>query len=180
MGASETVSALSDLLNSQPMTARQAADKAEAEGIDLPYGTLSGYWAGNHGRPTRASLAKLAQVVPQLSEAQLQEAAWGKTAPLGPYRPTMESVHLTGQQRRALDRLIKSIVEAQGVTHAVPSDSSAPSGASDETQIEEDAPGDRPGSLNDPEPGAAGRRADAILSAELKGDRARNNRKKPG
>lgn len=121
MGASETVSALSDLLNSQPMTARQAAEKAERDGIDLRYGTLAGYWAGNHGRPTRASLAKLAKVVPQLSEEQLQQAAWGKPAPLGPYQPTEESVHLTGQQRRALDQLIKSIVDAEGDTHARPS-----------------------------------------------------------
>lgn len=133
MGVSETVSALSDLLNSQPVTARQAAERAEAEGIDLPYGTLSGYWAGNHGRPTRGSLSKLAKVVPQLSEERLQEAAWGKPAPLGPYRPTKESVHLTEPQRRALDRLIKSIVDTEGVPHADQSRlavASAPPGAS--------------------------------------------------
>lgn len=104
------MSALSDLLNGQPLSARQAADRAAELGIDLPYGTLAGYWAGNHGRPSRASLAKLAQVVPKLTEAKLQEAAWGKSAPLGPYEPTEESVHLTGLQRRALDDLIKSIV----------------------------------------------------------------------
>ena len=117
MGAYETVSALSDLLNGQTVSARQAADKAEELGIDLPYGTLSGYWAGNHGRPTRQSLAKLAQVVPSLTEAKLQEAAWGRSAPLGPYEPTSESVHLTEPQRRALDDLIKSIVNP-GAGHA--------------------------------------------------------------
>jgi hypothetical protein len=95
VGVSETVSALSDLLNSQPITARQAADKAVADGVDLPYGTIAGYWAGKHGR----------------------RAAWGKPAPLGPYRPTKESVHLTDQQRRALDQLIKSIVQI-GAAHA--------------------------------------------------------------
>lgn len=52
------MSALSDLLNGQPVTARQAADLAVDKGIDLPYGTLSGYWAGKHGRPTAASLKK--------------------------------------------------------------------------------------------------------------------------
>lgn len=141
MGASETVSALSDLLNSQPMTARQAAEKAAAEGIDLRYGTLAGYWAGNHGRPTRRTLAKLAQVVPQLSETQLQEAAWGKPAPLGPYQPPEESVHLTEPQRRALDGLIKSIVDAQGATHAhspAPANPPSSSGAPhEEKQVEE-------------------------------------------
>lgn len=104
------MSALSDLLNGKPMSARQAADRAAELGIELPYGTLAGYWAGNHGRPSRASLAKLAQVVPELTEAMLQEAAWGKSAPLGPYEPTEESIHLTEPQRRALDDLIKSIV----------------------------------------------------------------------
>lgn len=104
------MSALSDLLNGQTVSARQAADKADELGIDLPYGTLAGYWAGNHGRPTRQSLEKLAQVVPSLTEAKLQEAAWGRSAPLGPYEPTSESVHLTEPQRRALDDLIKSIV----------------------------------------------------------------------
>lgn len=142
MGASETVSALSDLLNSQPMTARQAAEKAAADGIDL---RLAGYWAGNHGRPTRRTLEKLAQVVPQLSETQLQEAAWGIPAPLGPYQPTEESVHLTELQRRALDGLIKSIVGPQGATHVdhsrVPADSSASSGAPAETRQDKEGGG---------------------------------------
>ena len=51
VGVSETVSALSDLLNSQPITARQAADKAVADGVDLPYGTIAGYWAGSTDGP---------------------------------------------------------------------------------------------------------------------------------
>ncbi|MCV7255255.1 hypothetical protein H7J86_24130 [Mycobacterium hackensackense] len=133
------MSALSDLLNSQPVTARQAADMAAEKGIDLRYGTLAGYWAGNHGRPTRESLAKLAKVVPQLSESKLQEAAWGTTAPLGPYEPTKESVHLTGPQRRALDRLIKSIVEERGEFHAVPVDPTSQSDASAEAPETEEA-----------------------------------------
>lgn len=181
MGASETVSALSDLLNSQPMTARQAAEKAAAEGIDLRYGTLAGYWAGNHGRPTRRTLAKLAQVVPQLSETQLQEAAWGRPAPLGPYEPTEESVHLTELQRRALDGLIKSIVDAQGATHAhspTPANPSAPSGASVAPESDEDKEEAR-----SPDHGqlrAARRRADAALKTELKGNRTGDNLEEPG
>lgn len=115
MGAFETVSALSDLLNSQPVTARQAADIAEEKGIELPYGTLSGYWAGKHGRPTAATLKKLAQVVPQLSEEQLQKAAWSRSAPLGPYQPPEEAMHLTEWQRRALNDLIKSVAATTGV-----------------------------------------------------------------
>lgn len=104
------MSALSDLLNGQPVTARQAADLAVDKGIDLPYGTLSGYWAGKHGRPTAASLKKLAQVVPSLTLKQLQEAAWDTSAPLGPYEPPEVAMHLDRWQRRALDELIRSIV----------------------------------------------------------------------
>jgi len=108
MGVFETVSALSELLNKLSMSAQQAAEKAEEMGINLPYGTLAGYWAGNHGKPKRESLAKLAQVV-SLSEERLQKAAWGRSAPLGPYAPPEEAMHLTGKQRKAIDELIKSI-----------------------------------------------------------------------
>lgn len=87
------------------------------------------------------------------------------------------AIQLINQSSRDLS----DYLDTKEPPHAVPGSSSAPSGASAQApETEEDAPGDRPGSLNDPEPGAAGRRADAILSAELKGDRARNNRKKPG
>lgn len=116
MGVSETVSALSDLLNGTSVSARQAADRAAEEGIDLPYGTLAGYWAGNHGRPSAASLKKLAQVVP-VSEQKLQQAAWSTTAPLGPYTPPEEAMHLDHRQRRAVDELIKSIVATRGDGH---------------------------------------------------------------
>lgn len=111
------MSALSDLLNSQPVTARQAADIAVDKGINLPYGTLAGYWAGKHGRPTSASLKKLAQVVPSLTLKQLQEAAWDISAPLGPYEPPEVAMHLNQWQRRALDDLIRSIVATREITN---------------------------------------------------------------
>lgn len=112
------MSTLSDLLNSGPVSARQAADLADSKDIDLRYGTLAGYWAGTHGRPTARSLAKLAQVVP-FTEKQLQEAAWGRSAPHGPYVPPQEAVLLDDRQRRAVDELIRSIVAAKGSRHGV-------------------------------------------------------------
>ncbi|WP_078278584.1 hypothetical protein [Mycobacteroides franklinii] len=129
------MSALSDLLNDTSVSARQAADRAAEEGIDLPYGTLAGYWAGNHGRPSAASLKKLAQVVP-VPEQKLQQAAWSTTAPLGPYTPPEEAMHLDHRQRRAVDELIKSIVATRGDGHddqpGVPNESTAPAGTSRE------------------------------------------------
>lgn len=107
------MSALSDLLNSQPISAKQAAELAADMGIsDLRYGTLAGYWSGNHGRPGLDKLVNLARVIPTLSLEQLQRAAWGRAAPLGPYVPPEESVHLTERQRRAISDLIKSVVDA--------------------------------------------------------------------
>ncbi|MCR8897256.1 hypothetical protein NWF34_09880 [Gordonia sp. GONU] len=102
------MSTLSELLNSGTVTARQAAAKASKKGIKLPYGTIAAYWSGSHGRPSAATLSKLAQVVP-FSEKQLQEAAWNTTAPLGPYTPPEEAALLDHRQRRALDELIRSI-----------------------------------------------------------------------
>lgn len=119
MEESETVSALSDLLNSKPITARQAAEKAEEMGIPLPYGTIAAYWSGGHGRPSASTLAKLARVV-EFTEKQLQEAAWNTTAPLGQWVPPEESIHLDQHTRKALDNLIRSVVAAtRGSSNAV-------------------------------------------------------------
>lgn len=116
MGASETVSKLSDLLNGGSVTARQAADKAEKAGVDLRYGTIAAYWSGGHGRPTAKTLSKLAKVVP-FTEKQLQEAAWDVSAPLGPYVAPDEAALLDERQRRAVDELIRSIVATRGQRH---------------------------------------------------------------
>lgn len=119
MGVYETVSALSELLNSKPVTARQAAEKAEEMGIDLPYGTIAAYWTSGYiGRPTAKTLNKLAAVVP-FTEKQLQEAAWNASSTLGPWVPPEESVLLDRRVRKALDNLIKAVVIAKGSSDAV-------------------------------------------------------------
>ena len=140
MGVSETVSALSELLNSGTVTARQAAERASKEGIHLPYGTIAAYWSGGHGRPSVATLAKLAKVVP-FSEKQLQEAAWNTTAPLGLYRPPAESALLNDRQRRAVDEIIRVIVATQGVAHVDSSPTTSQSGAQSPKKQEADAEG---------------------------------------
>ena len=110
MEAFVTVSELSELLNSQPISARQAADIAQERGIRLPYGTIAGYWSGKHGRPSRQTLERIAAVVP-IPLGQLQQAAWYATAPLGRYTPPPEADLLGERQRRALDELIKAMAE---------------------------------------------------------------------
>ena len=115
MEAFVTVSELSELLNSQPISARQAADIAEERGIRLPYGTIAGYWSGNHGRPSRQSLERIAAVLP-IPLGQLQQAGWNATAPLGRYTPPPEADLLGERQRRALDELIKAMAEGISAT----------------------------------------------------------------
>lgn len=116
MEASVAVSNLSDLLNGQPVSARQAAAEAERRGVKLPYGTIAAYWSGKHGRPSVGTLEKLAAVLP-LSLAQLQRAAWGTETKLGEYRPPREADLLDSRQRRAIDELIRSIAAAKGATN---------------------------------------------------------------
>lgn len=109
------MSALSELLNSQPVSARQAADRAHARGIRLPYGTIAAYWSGGHGKPSAATLDKLAQVLPTVSIDQLREAAWNATAAeLGDYTPPSDARFLDKRQRQAVDELIRSIVATRG------------------------------------------------------------------
>lgn len=108
------MSKLSDLLNSQPVTARQAAEIADKRGIPLPYGTIAAYWSGRHGRPSAQTLERLAKVL-TIPIEQLQKAAWNKTAPVETWNPPAEVRLLNERQRRALDELIRSFAATQGV-----------------------------------------------------------------
>lgn len=135
VGASETVSALSELLNSQPVSARQAADRAQEKGIRLPYGTIAAYWAGGHGRPSAATLDKLAQVLPTVTIDQLKEAAWNATAAeLGDYQPPSDARFLDKRQRRAIDELIRSIVATRGATGATDQPATDPPATTEDTE----------------------------------------------
>lgn len=111
MGAFVTVSELSDLLNGTGISARQAAEKADELGVELPYGTIAGYWAGNHPQnPSEKTLEGLAEVT-SLSVRRLRRAAGKAEGELAPWRPPQEANRLTRRQRQALEQLIKAIVD---------------------------------------------------------------------
>ncbi len=75
MGAFVIVSELSDLLNGTGISARQAAEKADELGVELPYGTIAAYWAGNHPQnPSEKTLEGLAEVT-TISVRRLRRAA---------------------------------------------------------------------------------------------------------
>lgn len=129
------MSALSELLNSQPVSARQAADRAVELGIRLPYGTIAAYWSGGHGKPSAATLDKLAQVLPTVTITQLREAAWNAVAAeLGDYHPPSDARFLDRRQRQAVDELIRSIVATRGATHADRTDRTDPQATTEDAQ----------------------------------------------
>lgn len=109
MEASVIVTALSDLLNASGLTARQAAERASDEGIDLRYGTIAAYWAGTHGRPTEKTLQALSEVT-GIPVKKLRFAARVRIGEAQPWSPPPEADRLTQRQRRAVDELIKSMV----------------------------------------------------------------------
>lgn len=110
-----TVTQLSDLLNSTGISARQAADKAEAEGIHLPYGSIAAYWSGKHPQhPSEKLLEGLAEVT-GVSVRRLRRAAGAAPGEATPWTPPAEANRLTQRQREALEQLIKVIVSEPSV-----------------------------------------------------------------
>lgn len=109
------VTELSDLLNSTGISARQAAEKADEIGVELPYGTITGYWAGRHPiRPTEKTLLALAEVT-ALPVRRLRRAVGMATGEAKPWTPPPEANRLSNRQRVALERLIKAIVTSESV-----------------------------------------------------------------
>lgn len=156
------MSALSDLLKSQPISARRAAEIAAEQNLHLPYGTIAAYWSGKHGRPSQSTLTRLATVL-NIPLKQLQQAAWNATAPLGMWEPPEEAALLDQRQRDVLGELIKSIVATRGATHGTDTDSptATPRASSEETENKEEEvtrkgltliPGDQANDLEDAPP----------------------------
>lgn len=142
------MSALSELLNSQPISARRAADIAEDQNIHLPYGTIAAYWSGKHGRPSAATLTRLSLVL-NMPLKDLQQAAWNASAPLGMWQPPEEAALLDQRQRDVLDELIKSIVATRGATNGM-EDATQSDAPSEANKIEEG----KPAPLNESNQGA--------------------------
>lgn len=112
------MSELSDLLNDSGISARQAADKADELGVDLPYGTIAAYWAGNHPQnPSEKTLEGLAEVT-AVSLRRLRRAAGKAEGENKPWHPPADANRLTARQRKALDQLIKAIVDTPALNGA--------------------------------------------------------------
>ena len=107
------MSALSDLLaeaNAGRMSARSVARSAQAAGYSLNHDTAARYLRGDHGRPDEATLVALSKVL-RIPLSRLRAAAALPADVTEPYRPPAESSRLNRRQRRAVDEIIRAMLE---------------------------------------------------------------------
>jgi transcriptional regulator with XRE-family HTH domain len=107
------MSALSDLLNkanSVSLSARSLARNAQAAGFSLNHDTAARYLRGDHGRPDEATLLALAKVL-RIPMTRLRAAASLPAEETEPYRPPAEASRLNRRQRRAVDEIIRAMLE---------------------------------------------------------------------
>jgi hypothetical protein len=107
------VTALSDLLghaNHERLSARSIARRANAAGFSLNHDTAARYLRGDHGRPDEATLVAFATVL-GIPIAALREAAGLPYEQTAPYTPPAEASRLTRRQRKAVDEIIRAMLE---------------------------------------------------------------------
>ncbi len=109
------MSALSDLLTSAnpAMSARSLARAARERGHTLNHDTAARYLRGDHGAPDESTLMAFADVL-DLPLARLRAAADLPHETTEPYVPPAEASRLTRRQRRAVDEIIRSMLDPAG------------------------------------------------------------------
>jgi transcriptional regulator with XRE-family HTH domain len=112
------MTALSDLLataNKTGMSARAIARSARDRGHSINHDTAARYLRGDHGRPDEATLVAFADVL-RIPLAKLRTAADLPAEQTAPYSPPPESSRLTRRQRRAVDEIIRAMLEPTRAT----------------------------------------------------------------
>jgi transcriptional regulator with XRE-family HTH domain len=107
------VSALSELLqasNSGGLSARTIARNAREHGFTLNHDTAARYLRGNHGRPDESTLQALSKVL-KVPMTKLRAAAALPDEVTEPYRPPVEASRLNRRQRRAVDEVIRAMLQ---------------------------------------------------------------------
>lgn len=108
-----SVTALSDLLvaaNKARLSARAVARTAQERGHSLNHDTAARYLRGDHGVPDEATLVALSDVL-GVPMRDLRAAADLPSETTSPYVPPSEASRLTRRQRRAVDEIIRAMVE---------------------------------------------------------------------
>ncbi|MEO6702857.1 MAG: hypothetical protein ABIP57_15380 [Jatrophihabitantaceae bacterium] len=107
------MSELSELLkaaNTAGLSARSIAREAQALGFSLNHDTAARYLRGDHGRPDEETLVALASVL-NVQLAPMRRAAQLPSEETEPYRPPAEASRLSRRQRRAVDEIIRAMLE---------------------------------------------------------------------
>ncbi|HEX8093331.1 hypothetical protein [Jatrophihabitans sp.] len=107
------MSALSELLraeNSKALSARAISQAARELGFTLNHDTAARYLRGEHGTPDESTLQAFATVL-GVSLAKLRRAASLPADVTEPYRPPAEADRLSRRQRRAVDEVIRAMLQ---------------------------------------------------------------------
>jgi transcriptional regulator with XRE-family HTH domain len=107
------VSALSDALgaaNKNGLSARAISRVARERGHSLNHDTAARYLRGDHGQPDEATLVAFAEVL-RVSLSTLRRAAGLPADETAPYSPPSEASRLTRRQRRAVDEIIRAMLD---------------------------------------------------------------------
>ena len=109
-GVSDLVSAA---LAKQGLSARQLAVRAREAGHTLNHDTAARYARGDHGTPDEATLVALSDIL-GISMKDLRKAADLPSESTAPYTPPPEASRLSRRQRRAVDEIIRAMLEPEG------------------------------------------------------------------
>lgn len=110
------MSALSDALdaaNTAGLSARAIARAAKERGHTVNHDTAARYLRGDHGIPDEATLVAFADVL-NVPLRTLRAAADLPTESVEPYIPPPEASRLSRRQRRAVDEVIRAMLESGG------------------------------------------------------------------
>lgn len=118
------MTALSERLvgaNTAGLSARAIANQAREAGFTLNHDTAARYLRGDHGRPDEDTLLAFSTVL-SVDLAELRRAAELPAEETTAYHPPPESARLSRRQRRAVDEIIRAMLEpaATGVTELRP------------------------------------------------------------
>ena len=107
------MTSLSDLLrqaNTTQLSARSIARLAQRHGFTLNHDTVARYLRGDHGRPDEDTLRAFAAAL-EIPLDRLRNAANLPATEVGPYVPPKEASRLSRRQRRAVDEIIRAMLE---------------------------------------------------------------------
>lgn len=107
------MSGLSEALgaaNARGLSGRAIARLARERGHTLNHDTAARYLRGDHGTPDEATLVAFAEVL-DVPLRQLRQAADLPAETTAPYAPPAEASRLTRRQRRAVDEIIRAMLE---------------------------------------------------------------------